>query len=364
VIATLAITPVTAQSGLTGAPGLVRAYGAILDADFDAVPRLLGEACPPAPAEACQLLEAVAAWWRIQIDPHDRSPDAAFSARAEAAIAATDAWMRREPQRAEAWFYYAGALGVRAQWRVLRGERLAAARDGARIKETVERALALDPSLQDAFVGLGLYHYYAAVAPAAARVLRWLMFLPGGNRTLGLQEVLKAKDAGVLLRDEADYQLHIIYLWYEKQPALAIELLRELDRRHPRNPHYLLLIAEIQDYRLRDFDASRRSYEELLQRSVSGRTTLAGFADVHARLGVARLALPADALPHLRRIIDARPASPIGAVAQAWLQTGAMLDRLGRRSESIAAYRNAIAESPSGDPLKSAAAARRAIARR
>jgi len=48
--------------------------------------------------------------------------------------------------------------------------------------EQLERALTLDPSLQDAYFGIGLYHYYAAVAPTAARVLRWLLLLPGGDR--------------------------------------------------------------------------------------------------------------------------------------------------------------------------------------
>ena len=147
-----------APRGLTGAPQLARAYGAIFDADFAALPRLLTEACPPAPAEACELIAVASAWWEIQVDPLNRSRDRAFTARADAAIAAVEAWTRREPERAEAWFYLGGALGARAQWRVLRGERLAAARDGKRIKEALERALRLDPSLEDAYVGLGLYH--------------------------------------------------------------------------------------------------------------------------------------------------------------------------------------------------------------
>ena len=47
---------------------------------------------------------------------------------------------------AEAWFYLGAAYGARVQWRVLRQEHLAAARDGKRIKEALEQALALDPS--------------------------------------------------------------------------------------------------------------------------------------------------------------------------------------------------------------------------
>jgi tetratricopeptide (TPR) repeat protein len=350
-----------AQSGLTGAPRIADVYDAIFDARFEQVPALLEDACGPAPAEACQLLGVVSLWWQIQVDPHNRSHDAEFGARADAAIAAVDAWTLREPLRAEAWFYLGGAYGARAQWRGLRGERLAAARDGKRIKQSLERALELDPSIQDAYAGIGLYHYYADVVSTAAKMLRWLLLLPGGDRVLGLEEVLKARNAGLLLRDETDYQLHLMYLWYEKQPERALELLQDLDGRHPSNPHFLQLIAELQDYRLRDFQASLRSYELLLERALAGRVALPVMAAMHARLGIARLSLPDDALPHLRIIIDARPAAPAGAVAQAQLQLGQMLDRLGHPVEAAAAYRAAIAESPPGDPLDIIDTARRAL---
>lgn len=106
-----------------------------------------------------------------------------------------------------------------------RGARLAAARDGTRIKNALERALVLDPGLTDAYFGIGLYHYYADVAPRALKMLRWLLLLPGGDRVEGLAETLRPRDAGQLVRSEADYQLHLIYLWYEKEPERALELI-------------------------------------------------------------------------------------------------------------------------------------------
>src|SRR5919107_1429123 len=89
------------------------------------------------------------------------------------------------------------------------------ARDGKRIKDALERALELDPDMHDAWFGIGLYHYYADVAPTDAKVLRWLLFLPGGDRIKGMEEMRRARNHGVLLRSEADYQLHVLYLWYE-----------------------------------------------------------------------------------------------------------------------------------------------------
>ncbi|MFI5079374.1 MAG: hypothetical protein ACHQRO_18640, partial [Vicinamibacteria bacterium] len=118
---------------LTGADRLGRAYDAIFDADFERASTLVAEACPPAPPEACLVLEATRQLWRIQIDPEDRSRDAAFDTAVTAAITAAEAWTTREPRQAEAWFYLGGAYGARVQWRVLRQERLGAARDGREV---------------------------------------------------------------------------------------------------------------------------------------------------------------------------------------------------------------------------------------
>ena len=278
-----------AAQGLTGETQLLRAYDTLFDARFEEVPELLRRTCPPAPAEACQVLAAVAAWWEIQLDPASTARDAQFQSKVEAAIAATEAWTRREPQRAEAWFYLGGAYGARAQWKVLRGQRISAARDGKRIKESLERALALDPRLQEAYFGIGLYHYYADVAPTAAKMLRWLLLLPGGDRTQGMQEMLRAREHGALLRDEADYQLHVIYLWYEKAPRRALDLLTQLRDRHPRNPLFPQLIAQVQDVYFHDTAASLKTWQSLLEAARARRVAYPELAEMRARTAIARL---------------------------------------------------------------------------
>jgi hypothetical protein len=344
-----------AQQGLTAAPQIARVYGAIFDARFDDIPAMAAATCPPAPREVCQLLDLVSLWWRIQLDPNNTTYDATFEARADAAVNAVAAWTEREPDRAEAWFYLGGAYGARAQWRVLRGERLAAARDGKRIKDALDEALRLDPTMQDAWFGIGLYHYYADVAPAAAKLLRFLLLLPGGDRVEGLQEMLRARNGGQLLRDEADYQLQIIYLWYEKDPARALELLRGLRERHPRNPHFQQSIAEVQDAYQHDITASLRSWQDLLAAAEAGHTEAPMLAETRARLGIARqfdrLYETDRAVDALRTAIASHPDAPFESAAQAELQLGQALDRLGDRSGAEAAYRAAIQAAPPSDPL-------------
>jgi tetratricopeptide (TPR) repeat protein len=347
-LALLALAAPAAGAGLTSAPALTAAYDAILDAEFERVPPLLVTVCgkgwdaPAAPLRpgaggilpppACHVMDVVSHWWQLQGDPLDRRADADFERRANGAIAAAEAWTAAEPATAEAWFYLGAAYSTRVQWRVLRGQRLAAARDGKRIKDALERALSLDPGMQDAYFGIGLYHYYAAVAPATARMLRWLLLLPGGDREAGLREMLRARDSAQLLRDEADYQLQTLYVWYEKQPEEALRIAKRLQERHPHNPVFALGVAEIEDVHLSDYATSLRTSQALLADARARRVAWPDVTEVRARLAVAlqldRLGETDTAIEHLRALVAAGPAAPAGARASAQRQLEAAVDRM------------------------------------
>jgi hypothetical protein len=256
---------------LTEAFRLAAIYDTILDAEFDRAAAQLDAACPPAPAGACAAMRVVSLWWQILVTPASREVDSRFEAQARAAIAANTEWTRREPERAEAWFYLAGSYAPFAQWRVLRGHRVAAARDGVTIKNALERSLQLDPALADAHFGIGLYHYYADVAPAYAKLLRWMLFLPGGDRKQGLAEMREARQRGELLRDEADFQLQQLYVWYEHRESDAVAILRALDAKHPHNPVFLQRLGDVFETSLRDRDASAAAWIALRDRARAGR---------------------------------------------------------------------------------------------
>jgi hypothetical protein len=327
----LLVCAAPASATLTEAARLAAVYDAIFDARFDEVDARLKETCPPAPDGACQVLRVVSLWWQIQINPESRLQDRRFAELAASTITANEAWTTREPQRAEAWFYLAGAYAPRVQWRVLRGERLGAARDGNKIRVALERAIQLDPTLNDAYFGIGLYHYYAAVAPTVAKILRWLLFLPGGDRVAGMREMLQARDKGELLKGEADFQLQFVYLWYEHKTAEALSLLERLDARYTHNPLFLQLIAEVHDAYLHDHAASAAAWRSLLTRALAGTTYSARTTEVRARLGLASqlssMNRTSDAIEQLQRVVDMRPIEPIGARERAERELRAAIAR-------------------------------------
>ncbi len=337
-----------------GADGLVRAYDYILEARFDQVEAELRRACGPAPQEACDVLNATSLWWQILLDPESRELDHEFSAAVSHAIDSTLAWTERSPDDAEPWFYLGGAYAARVQFRVLRDDKLSAARDGKRIKDALERAITLDPNLDDAYFGIGMYKYYADVAPAAAKFLRFLLLLPGGDRQEGLDQMLRARSRGRLLQGEADYQLHIVYLWYERSTPRALQLLRSLHERYPENPLFQAQIAEIQDLYEHDITASLASWRALLASAREQRSNEPVLGEVQARLGIARqleaLYQTDDAIDALQGAIALKPTAPYGSLPLAYLRLGEAFDRVGERTAASEAYRAAIARALTPDP--------------
>ena len=307
--------------GLAGGDAVARSYDHVLNADFDKLPSAVAATCPPAPRVACLGLDALGLWWQILLDPASRVLDDTFHARIDSAILQSERMTIEEPRRAESWFYLGAALGVRAQWKVLREDRLSAARDGKRIREALERALELDPLMHDAEFGIGMYKYYAAITPAYLRWLRWLFLLPGGNREEGLQQILRASRSGMLVRGEADYQIHILYLWYERRPAEALDLVLSLQSRYPRNPHFRQIEAEIRDVYFHDAAGSLRASEALLALAQSRAVNRPEIAEMRARLNIARqldqLGQRDRARAELDAIIARTPTVPADAMARA-----------------------------------------------
>ena len=268
--------PVRARSGLTGLAGLKLAYDSLLNAQFDRAGEALRTACGPAPREACAVLDATSLWWQILLDTRDTSRDAAFQQKVNEAIALCEQWVIREPERAEAWFYLGGAYGARVSWRVERGQRLPAARDGKRIKEALERALALEPTLEDARFGIGLYKYLRGhradgrqdhALPAAAARRRQ-------GRRPGDMQATEAR--GELVAGEALYQLHWIYFWYEQQPVRGLDALERLSARYPGNPHFLQRIGEVQVEYFHDAARSLAAWQRLAETATTQRFAAAG----------------------------------------------------------------------------------------
>jgi len=198
------------------------------------------------------LLEAEALWWKIWCTSAEfkyAMSDARHHPKLEAdqryfqlaakASSLAEAQIKRH-ETAEMQFYAGMADATAARLYGLRWENRNTARSGVRGREHLLRARTLDPGLADADMGLGLYNYYVDTLSAMARVLRFLMGIPGGSKQEGVRLLEHAISEGVLTPDLARFYLAMNLHRYDEQYEKALAFIGPLAEKYPANPIFQL----------------------------------------------------------------------------------------------------------------------------
>jgi hypothetical protein len=145
--------------------------------------------------------------------------------------------------------------------------------------------------------------------------------LPGGDREGGLAQLERASTLGLLVRGEAQFQIHVLYLWYEHKSKEALALVRGLQERYPHNPLFHQIEGEILDKYFHDHEASLKSSEQLLSLAQANAVHRPDLAEMIARLNIAQQAIalqqPARAREQIDAVIARNPRAPADAVARA-----------------------------------------------
>jgi hypothetical protein len=207
------------------------------------------------------LIEADVLWWKIYckwlerkyntIDSwsHTRPADAQDEAElaladkvtrlAEASIARSDT--------AEMELYAGLGYASRARLLGLRFEKMPVAHAGVEARKHLLRCLELDPKMADADLGLGLYNYYVDTLSAMAKVLRFFMGIPGGEKRVGLRQLETASTSGELTQVESRFNMAKNLRNYDFDYARAAQAAGPLLKEYPENPIFLLLVGDIDE---------------------------------------------------------------------------------------------------------------------
>jgi hypothetical protein len=129
------------------------------------------------------------------------------------------------------------------------------------------------------------------------RFLRFFLLLPGGDREGGLAQLERASTMGILVRGEAQFQIHVLYLWYEHRSKDALALIRGLQERYPHNPLFHQIEAEILDVYFHDHAASLKASEHLLSLAHAHAVFRADIAERAARRNIAKQTTALNAPP-------------------------------------------------------------------
>lgn len=156
-------------------------------------------------------LQAFATYWRVLYDPYDNRLRSRFEKQLLEAIRQGESYMERSPGDARASLFLGSAHLLRAQLRAAEKKVFPAAYEAKKSRKMLLRSLQASDSGPDSCFGLGTYEYYADQLPAVVKGLRFLLFIPGGDRELGLRRLERAADEGSLFRFEARVVLLTIY---------------------------------------------------------------------------------------------------------------------------------------------------------
>ena len=150
----------------------------------------------------------------------------------------------KNPRDGQAYFAMALARTAKFRWALQKKQTFTAAQEVYGLWSCLERAQQEDPENHDSYLLTGLIRYHIDHLPDLSRYLSSLL-ITQGDRRRGLQDLERAATRGDLLRDLARSELISVYLNFEKQPARALPLARELQKKYPRNYNFSIVMAGI-----------------------------------------------------------------------------------------------------------------------
>jgi tetratricopeptide (TPR) repeat protein len=231
--------------------------------------------------------------------------------------------LRRDPHEPTALFMLGGVSGRKAILDGLTGKRFESVNTAVKARQYLKLLNRYHPEQEDAYLGLGLYDYFASQLPWFARVLSKLVLGLGGDQAKGIAQLERAARSGLFTQVEARIFLAIAYLDTESRYEEALALLQQLNTRYPKNLDFYGMLGFA--YRTRhDYANSIAMLETLVQSAANEPAFGQQSRDMSAYFLASTCKVAGrfdDALPHLNRIIDnANPQSE-------WLTSVSLLER-------------------------------------
>lgn len=179
---------------------------------------------------------------------HRPSPDSSiksvFLQRIEAADKLADLRLKATPNDAHLLFTKTLINGLRSDYQgLIEKSDLSALVYSKRAGELAKQTLAADPTLYDAYLGVGVENYILGLKPAP---VRWILSMTGAetNKTEGLQQLQITAEKGNYLAPFARLLLAVAAI-RDKQTSRAKELLTGLSHEFPGNTLYARELARI-----------------------------------------------------------------------------------------------------------------------
>lgn len=373
-VLTLLAAPAAAQL-----PGWSGPYGSIMDDPATAArgARALTHLYDMRPSEARSVIDSLKAehpghpigdfldglviWWDILpvISVGDTGHDDAFFSAMDRTVKASDRLAKARGYPLDAVFFKAAALGFRGRHLSNRREWLAAARDGKTSLDLVFELAERDPDNPDFLFGMGVYNFFASAIPREYPIVKpFMYFFPDAKPEEGIAALHRVAEEASFVGTEAAYFLLQIYMAFEPDFEKAQEMVALLRERHPTNAFFHILEGRVQA-RWGRFYTAADIFHAVIDHNgqgtpgyTDGLTQGAWYHLGRSHMAGARLEEAVEAFDALNQLADRDHESVYRAMGR--LRAGMALDRLGRRDDARAAYREVLSLPDVADSHKQA----------
>jgi len=193
------------------------------DGRFDAARDALRKDGPPTGPENL-FLDAFTTYWRLVFDDENDAVRSTLEGQLQATVDAAEA----AHGQGDAALWGGSAHLLLAELRASQRRALAAAFEAKKAKRLLESETLQGSAATDALFGLGTFNYVAGTVPSYVKGLRALLFLPRGDRDLGLRQLEETAAKSRYFALEARTLLVTIYA--NKRERLYAQALDERDR--------------------------------------------------------------------------------------------------------------------------------------
>ncbi|HNW44460.1 MAG TPA: hypothetical protein PKI19_08140 [Elusimicrobiales bacterium] len=203
---------------------------------------------------------AMAKWAHLEYleDESDPKLEKEYSALTDKAVDVGNAWIKKHPGDANAYLALGGIYGLRARLAVQQRRWFKAYFDGKKGISNTRMAARIDPELYDAYLGLGMYEYYAGTLPGVVKFLAKLVMR--GDAQKGLDLLNLCREKGYFNALGAKLLLIEIYTQPGSKYAnttMAVKWSRELRAAYPVHAqmHFVEIVSLYED---KKYDEARK----------------------------------------------------------------------------------------------------------
>ena len=127
--------------------------------------------------------------------------------------------IEEDPNDVSAYYCQGGANGNLGRFHILNGQWWKGFWKGKKGFKFLEKIVEKDHKYYDAYLGLGIYHYFSATLPKVVKVLSFLLGGPMGDKEKGIREIKLVRDNSTLLSIEARKILLRVFRWEEDRSS-------------------------------------------------------------------------------------------------------------------------------------------------